>query len=176
MTGIPASMHAQPNDMEDNRLYVENQYMGRDRVWLSVRLVLALFCFVAFYINIDREIDSQLFFIAGAAIVVVSILMMYMLHYRITVVKGSMLISGLWTSRLVKVDLHGITSVTRKPYSNFFINNPVYNLHQRGKVRFYSGGKDAVWLTDRDGLTYVIGTQRPAELERAIRKAKAGGE
>lgn len=146
--------------------------MGRDRIWLSVRLVLALFCFVAFYINIDREIDSQLFFIAGAAIVVVSIVMMYMLHYRISVVCGSMIISGLWTSRLVKVDLQSIVAVERKPYSSFFINNPVYNLHQRGKVRFYAGGKDAVWLTDRDGLTYVIGTQRPAELERAILKAK----
>lgn len=158
--------------MEDNILYTENQYMGRDRIWLSVRLVLALFCFVAFYINIDREIDSQLFFIAGAAIVVVSIVMMYMLHYRISVVRGSMIISGLWTSRLVKVDLQSIVAVERKPYSSFFINNPVYNLHQRGKVRFYAGGKDAVWLTDRDGLTYVIGTQRPAELERAILKAK----
>ncbi len=159
--------------MKDNPIFVENQYMGRDRIWLSVRLVLALFCFVAFYINIDREVDSQLFFIAGAAIVVVSIIMMYMLHYRILVAPGSLLISGLWTSRLVKVDLHGIVSVEQKPYSKFFINNPVYNLHQRGKVRFYAGGKDAVWLTDRDGLTYVIGTQRAAELERAIRKAKA---
>jgi len=158
--------------MKDNPLYVENQYMGRDRIWLSVRLVLALFCFVAFYINIDREVDSQLFFIAGAAIVVVSIVMMYMLHYRITVAPGSLWISGLWTSRLVKVDLHGIVSVEQKPYSKFFINNTVYNLHQRGKVRFYSGGKEAVWLTDRDGLTYVIGTQRPAELARAIREAQ----
>lgn len=158
--------------MENSNLYTENQYMGRDRIWLSVRLVLALFCFVAFYINIDREIDSQLFFIAGAAIVVVSVVMMYMLHYRITVEGRSMIISGLWTSRLVKIDLQSIVSVERKPYSSFFINNPVYNLHQRGKVRFYAGGKDAVWLTDRDGLTYVIGTQRPSELERAVLKAR----
>lgn len=158
--------------MENSNLYTENQYMGRDRIWLSVRLVLALFCFVAFYINIDREIDSQLFFIAGAAIVVVSVVMMYMLHYRITVEGRGMIISGLWTSRLVKIDLQSIVSVERKPYSSFFINNPVYNLHQRGKVRFYAGGKDAVWLTDRDGLTYVIGTQRPSELERAVLKAR----
>lgn len=159
--------------MENNVIYVENQYLGRDRSWLSVRLVLAFFCFVAYYINIERESESQLFFIVGAAIVLVSIIMLYMLQYRIIVEKDSVKISGLWTTRLVKIDLNSIIKIERKPYSSFFINNPVYNLHQKGKIRFYAGGRDAIWLTDRDGLIYVIGTQRQVELEQAILKAKS---
>ncbi len=159
--------------MEEKPIYVENQYLGRDRGWLSVRLVLALFCFTAYYINIERESESQLFLVVGIAILFVSIVMMYMLQYRITVEVGCVKLSGLWTTRLVKIDLNSITKVERKPYSKFFINNPVYNLHQKGRIKFYAGGKDAVWLTDRDGLLYIIGTQRQVELEQAILKARS---
>ena len=158
--------------MEEKPIYVENQYLGRDRGWLSVRLVLALFCFTAYYINIERESESQLFLVVGIAILFVSIVMMYMLQYRITVEEGCVKLSGLWTTRLVKIDLNSITKVERKPYSKFFINNPVYNLHQKGRIKFYAGGKDAIWLTDRDDLQYIIGTQRQVELEQAILKAK----
>src|SRR5690554_2016127 len=158
--------------MADKPLFLENQYLGRDRGWLSVRLILALFCFVAYYINMDRTVDSQLFFIVGTVIVIGSIGMMYVLHYRITVRPGSLVISGLWTTRLVKIDLHSIRKAEDKPYSSFFVNNPVYNLHQRGKIRFYAGGKGAVWLTDKDGLVYIIGTQRSKELVSAIKKPK----
>lgn len=158
--------------MVDKPIFQENQYLGRDRGWLSVRLTLALFCFIAFYINIDRSTDSQLFFIAGSAIVLVSVGMMYMLHYRIVVKPGSLVLKGLWTTRLVKIDLRNLKSVEAKPYSSFFVNNPVYNLHQKGKIRFYAGGKDAVWLTDQDGLVYIIGTQRQNELLKAVLTAK----
>lgn len=158
--------------MEEKPIYVENQYLGRDRGWLSVRLVLALFCFTAYYINIERESESQLFLVVGIAILFVSIVMMYMLQYRITVEEGCVKLSGLWTTRLVKIDLNSIAKVERKPYSKFFINNPVYNLHQKGRIKFYAGGRDAIWLTDRDGLLYIIGTQRQVELEQAILKAK----
>jgi hypothetical protein len=157
--------------MKDKPIYLENQFLGRDRGWLSVRLILALFCFVAYYLNMDRAVDSQLFFIVGSLIVIGSVGMMYVLHYRITIEKGSMLISGLWTTKLVKIDLERIRSVEKKPYSSFFINNPVYNLHQKGKIRFYAGGKDAVWITDKDGLIYIIGTQRQEELYRAVLSA-----
>lgn len=159
--------------MASKPLFIENQYLGRDRGWLSVRLILALFCFVAYYINLDRAVDSQLFFIVGAVIVAGSIGMMYMLHYRITVHPGSLVISGLWTTKLVKIDLHSIRKVEQKPYSSFFVNNPVYNLHQRGKIRFYAGGKDSVWLTDKDGLVYIIGSQRTRELVGAIKTAQS---
>lgn len=158
--------------MATKPLFLENQYLGRDRSWLSVRLILALFCFVAYYINRDREVDSQLFFIVGTVIVAGSIGMMYMLHYRILVSPGNLVISGLWTTRLVKIDLDSIRKIESKAYSTFFINNPVYNLHQRGKIRFYAGGKNAVWLTDKDGLVYIIGTQHSKELVSAINKAK----
>lgn len=154
----------------DKPLYIEKQFLGRDRGWLSVRLILALFCFGAYYLNIEHEENSRLFLVAGAIIVFVSIVMMYMLHYQILVEGNSVKLSGLWTTRLVKIDLNSVVSAEKKPYSTFLVNNPVYNLHQKGKIRFYAGGKDAVWLTDRDGLVYVIGSQRSNELSELLKK------
>ncbi|MDH5828003.1 hypothetical protein QFY99_15220 [Sphingobacterium faecium] len=160
--------------MKEGLLYTENQYLGRDRVWISVRLVLALFCFTAVYLNIDQLLSSQLFLLVGIAIIITSVVMMYLLLYRIEVFEGKVMLSGLWTTRLVKIELSSIVKVEKKPFSRFFFNNPVYNLHINGKIKFYAGGKDAVWLTDKDGLVYVIGTQRQEELFRAIQQAKVG--
>lgn len=158
--------------MENSQLYLENQYLGRDRGWVSVRLLLALFCFLAYYLNNEHELNSRLFLVAGSVILLVSIGLMYMLHYRIVVTSNSVQLSGLWTARLVKIDIKSIAQVELKPYSKFLVNNPVYNLHQKGKIRFYAGGKDAVWITDREGLIYIIGSQRASEFFDAIKKAR----
>lgn len=158
--------------MENSQLYLENQYLGRDRGWVSVRLLLALFCFLAYYLNSEHELNSRLFLVAGSVILLVSIGLMYMLHYRIVVTSNSVQLSGLWTARLVKIDIKSIAQVELKPYSKFLVNNPVYNLHQKGKIRFYAGGKDAVWITDHEGLIYIIGSQRASEFFDAIKKAR----
>ncbi|MFD2968117.1 hypothetical protein [Sphingobacterium bambusae] len=158
--------------MDGQYLFQEKQYLGRDATWLSVRMILVLFCFIAYYLNLQHLASSQLFFIVGVSIIVVSIIMIYMVHYK-TVVGGKFLIiSGLWSSRLVKIDLYNIVKVERKPYSLFIFNNPVYNLHKNGKIRFYSGGKDAVWLTDKEGLIYIIGSHKAEEFVRAVELAQ----
>jgi hypothetical protein len=48
------------------------------------------------------------------------------------------------------------------------LNNPVYNLHIKGTIRFYSSGNSAVQLTDKEGLIYKIGTQQQESLFQAI--------
>lgn len=159
--------------MKEGVLYSENQYLGRDKSWISVRLILAIFCFVAYYLNLEHLVSRQLFFIVGIGIICSSVIMMYMLLYRVEVTASSVVLSGLWTTRLVKIDLQSIMQVEGKAYSTFSINNPVYNLHKNGKIRFFAGGKDAVWLTDKDGLIYIIGTQRQGELLQAIKEAKS---
>jgi len=158
--------------MDEEALFQEKQYLGRDWSWISVRLILALFCFVAYYINWEHVISQQLFFIVGASILLVSIIMLYMVSYRTQVTSTHLILSGLWTTSLVKIDLNSIVKVEQRAYSTFVFNNPVYNLHKNGKIRFYSGGKDAVWLTDRDGLIYVIGSQHPTQLFQAIEQAR----
>ena len=148
--------------------FTEKQYLGRDFNRISIRVVMIIFCFAAYFVTENRDRDGDLFLIVGFAILIASIFMLFMVHYRTTVQNKSIILDGLWTTRLVKIDLNSIVEVKRCPYSSYLINNPVYNLHQKGQIRFFAGGKDAVSLTDRDGLEYIIGTQYPDEFERAV--------
>lgn len=159
--------------MTQETLFVERQFLGRDKTWISVRLILALFCFIVYYLNIDHMPSRQLFFIVGSCVIFASIVMMYLVHYKTVVSDNSVRMSGLWTTSLVKIDLSSIKKVEKKDYSKYVFNTPVYNLHKNGKIRFYAGGKDAVWLTDRDGLVYIIGTHKQEELYNAIMNAKS---
>lgn len=155
--------------MQNHPVFIERQFLGRDYSRISVRLVLALFCFAAYFITERREQNAALFLVVGCSILIVSVIMMFLLHFKTTVQNQSIVLDGLWTTKMVKIDLNSIVKVERTPYSSYLINNPVYNLHQKGTVRFYSGGKDAIKLTDRDGLLYIIGTQCASELEQSIK-------
>jgi len=77
-------------------------------------------------------------------------------------------LDGLWTSRKIKIDTGSIISVKKVQYSKYFLNRSVYNLHIKGTIRFYTRGTDAVELTDKDGLVYLIGSQKAEELTRVI--------
>jgi hypothetical protein len=149
-------------------VFLEKQFLGRDPNRISIRLVIVLFCFAAYYISERREQNADLFLVVGFGVLLASVIMMFLLHFKTTVYNKSIILDGLWTTKMVKIDLNSIVKVERSNYSAYFINNPVYNLHQKGTIRFYASGKDAVKLTDRDGLVYIIGTQRAVELEQSI--------
>lgn len=150
--------------------FVEKQYIGRDYVRISIRLMMALFCFVAYFITEEHERDTaNVFLIVGCSILLISVVMMFLPHYKTIVENKSVVLSGLWTTKLVKINLNNIATVEQCPYGTYLINNPVYNLHKKGTIRFYAGGKEAVKLIDCDGLIYIIGTQYPAELEQKIK-------
>lgn len=157
--------------MTNTPTFTEKQYLGRDFNRISIRVVMIIFAFAAYFVTENRDRNGELFLIVGFAILIVSILMLFMVHFRTTVKNKSVILDGLWTTKLVKIDLNSIVKIEKKPYSSFLINNPVYNLHQKGKIRFYAGGKDAVSLTDRDGLEYIIGTQHQDEFDKAIKDA-----
>lgn len=162
--------------MENKPLFVEKQYLGRDYGRISVRMVMVLFSFAAYFITEERERNADLFLVVGSAILFVSVVMMFLLHYQTIVLNKSIILNGLWTTKPVKIDLNSIVAVEKTQYSTYLINNPVYNLHKKGTIRFYAGGKDAIKLTDRDGLNYIIGTHSPAEFEQSIRLAMNGSK
>jgi len=128
-----------------------------------------MFCFAAYFFTDEREHNGGLLAIVGFAIIIISIIMGFLLHFRTRVENKSIMLDGLWTTRLVKIDLNSIVKIEKKEYSRYLFNNPVYNLHSKGTIRFYCSGKEAIHLTDRDGLIYIIGSQHVNEFERAIR-------
>src|SRR5690606_11662216 len=116
--------------MSGNYLFLEKQYLGRDATWISVRMILALFFFIAYYLNIENLPSRQLFFIVGTGVIMVSVIMIYMVHYKTTVEGKFLILNGLLYSKLVIIDIYNITKVELKPYSSFVVNNPVYNIHK----------------------------------------------
>ena len=154
--------------MTEQYTFHEKQYLGRDYNFISIRMVMAIFCFIAYYWTENRERNGELLLVAGCGILTISVIMLFVLHYKTIIKNKAIILNGIWTTRLVKIDLNSIVKLEKDDYSKYFLNNPVYNLHRNGTIRFYAGGKDAVKLTDKDGLTYIIGTQKALELYNAI--------
>lgn len=156
---------------DEKILFQEKQYLGYNKYSLIRRMVLMLFCFVAYWWTEHQgKKGGDVFFLVGVALLFTSIVSMFVLHLKTTIYMHCIVLDGLWTTRKVKIDLDNIVKVERMRYSKYHLNNPVYNLHLKGIIRFYTGGKEAVGITDQDGLNYRIGTQRPAELEKVLKE------
>ena len=148
--------------------FLEKQYFGLNKMSLARRMSLAIFCFTAYYWQENHEKSGELYFFLGIAIMLISIILFFILHYTTQVINGSIILDGLWTSRKIKIDSTSIVSAKKVKYSKYFLNRSVYNLHVKGTIRFYTRGVEAVELTDKDGLIYLIGSQKASELVRVI--------
>ncbi len=151
-------------------LYEEKQYLGYNGLSLLRRLLLALFCFGLYWWKQHNGGKGDLFFLLGIIIIAISIIMLFVLHIKIRVFHSYIELDGLWTSKKVNIDLKQIVKVERTSYSDYHLNNAVFNLHLKGRVHFYTVGNDALQLTPKEGNPYRIGTQRVEEFEKVLRK------
>lgn len=154
--------------MNDKILFEEKQHIGFNRMTMTRNLVLVLFCFVAYYWTENRELNGNVFFYLGCAILLFHILSLFVTHIRIWVTVEMIQLKGVGVARNVVIPLNKIRSVEKQKYSQYLINNPVFNLHREGVLKFYSTGNDAVKISMEDGMTYLIGTQRADELYRLL--------
>ena len=150
--------------------FIEKQYLGLNKISLTRRMALAIFCFVAYYWRENHEKSGELYFFIGLGIMIISIILFFILHFKTKVKNGSVILDGLWTARKIKINTVSIVSVKKVQYSKYFLNRSVYNLHLKGTIRFYTRGTDAVELIDKDGLVYLIGSQKAEELTRVIQE------
>lgn len=164
-------------------LFEERQYLGFNKFSMTRRTVFAIFCFAVYFFSENEDIPgiagtqvanmeentSQIFFLMGMVILIWSIILIFILHIKTHLVNGSLILDGLWTAKKVKIDLNSIDKARKIRYSRYLLNRPVYNLHRRGRIKFYTMGADAVELTDKDGLIYVIGSQKADELLKAVK-------
>ncbi|MBN8701605.1 MAG: hypothetical protein J0M08_00930 [Bacteroidetes bacterium] len=166
--------------MQEKNLFEERQYLGLNKSTLARRLLLALFCFVAYYwsenpkpVEVISGIEivsypieeipnsGELFFVLGVFIIVLSVVLAFVPHIRTVITPNYILLEGFWTSRKVKITLNNISTAKRVRYSKYNLNRPVYNMHNKGVIKFYTSGNDAIELIDNEGLKYKIGTQKP---------------
>lgn len=162
--------------------FEESQYLGRNTYSVIRRTLLAIFCFIAYYMadheTLNPEIikpletihsnPQEIFFMMGMAVLVISTILAYVLHIKTTVTSESIILDGLWTARKVKINLSSIVSVKKIKLKKYVFRRPVYNLHRKGKIKFYTSGGHIIELIDKDGLKYIIGSQRYNELHFII--------
>ena len=163
----------------NNLFFLEKQYLGLNRMSLFRRIVLAIFLFFASWMAYNPEkvptnwFSSQsgdLFFIMGIFILVISTILVFILHFETRVVNNALVLDGLWTSRKIKISISTLVSADQIIYSKGFFTKSVYNLHYKGTIRFYTRGKEAVKIVDKDGQVYIIGSQKSEELCRIIKQ------
>ena len=155
--------------MGDSVKFNEKQYLGYNKFSFFRRMILALFCFIAYYWSEDQNKSGDIFFIIGCLVIAFSAILIFVLHFETKVQNNSLILDGLWTARKVKIDLSSIKEVKKINYSRFFFNQSVYNLHNKGTIRFFTRGKECVQLIDKDGLIYLIGSQKIDELIRVLK-------
>ena len=155
--------------MGDLVKFNEKQYLGYNKFSFFRRMILALFCFIAYYWSEGQNKSGDIFFIIGCLVIIFSAILIFVLHFETKVQNNSLILDGLWTARKVKIDLGSIKEVKKINYSRFFFNQSVYNLHNKGTIRFFTRGKECVQLIDKDGLIYLIGSQKINELIRVLK-------
>ena len=140
--------------------FIEKQYFGLNKISLSTRLLCAVFCFIMYYFRENQQKTGDAYFFIGITIILISILLFFVLHFRTEIDRNSIILDGLWTTRKVKINIDNLVQVKIVNYSKFIFNRTVYNLHFQGKIRFYTRGEYALELVDKDGLIYLIGSQK----------------
>ena len=174
--------------IEEGLIFEEKQYLGHNKFSIIIRMGLALFCFIGYYwsenpkpvevsgiyivpypvSNIPQS--GQLFFIVGMLILLISGLLVLVLHIQTRVYDSYILLDGFWNARRVKINIRNIHTVKKMRYKKNTFRRPLYNLHTRGVIKFFTSGNEFVELRDKDGLVYRIGSQRAAELAKTIAK------
>ena len=154
----------------DTVLFEERQYLGTNKSNLSLRIFLALLCFAVGYYTDVPEVNGDLLFLLGIVILVISVIMLFVTHIHTQIFSNYILLEGFLGKRKIKIPVETLTNIEKTAYSKYIINNPVYNLHRSGVIKFYTGGRDAIKLTDRDGFQYLIGTHKPEEFLRVVQE------
>lgn len=148
--------------------FQEKQYLGNNKFNLFIRLIIAVACIGSYYSADSSDETAGLFLIIGISVLAISVILFLILHIKTEVVGDNLILDGFWTTRKVKIDLNNIVKTEVVKYSKILFNRPVYNLHIRGRVKFFTHGNYAVELTDKEGLNYRVGSQRVEELNKII--------
>jgi hypothetical protein len=171
--------------------FLEKQYIGYNRLSILLRLLLMLCCFTGYYwsenpnpvvtrigdIRIgsypgkDLPQSGELFFLMSCALGVWSIALLFVPHVRIEISEGMIKLQGRWGSRRSQLPVSEVVFVrcVEVPYSE--IQRPLLSQKNKGQLRYYTWGDEAVEISLRSGLRLLVGTQRASELVAALRQA-----
>lgn len=153
--------------------YHERQYLGFNRFGIIRRTVIALFCLIFYYASETDDEMKDLFFLLAIVILALSLISMLIQHLETRLDGSTLTLIGPMTFKKVTLDVEGLQSLEVKPYSRLRLNRPMFNLHRKGSIRFFTYGKWCVEFVTKDGERIRLGTQRPNGLKEILSKFQA---
>jgi len=158
--------------MEQTTRFKENQFLGFNSYSLAFRLLLAMFCFVAFFYSEDRMQNADLLFVIGIFILLLSVVLLFVKYLSIIVDNETLTLKGMWKYQRVEIPLKDIRSVEKTIYNRYHLNYPAFKVNDSKRVKFYTNGRDAVKILLQNGNEMLIGTGRADELFRILNESK----
>jgi len=150
--------------------YDEKQTLGYNSYSTSRRMVLAIFCFVAYYYTENRSQDADLLFVVGIFILILSIALIFVTYLRISLTDTEIVLSNLWNNKKIRLPFSEIQSMETSVYSKYHLNNPAFNVHQDGQIKFYAAGSLAVKIALKNGENYLIGSYHPDRIIQIVKE------
>ena len=167
----------------------EKQFLGYNQFYILIRLVLALFCFVAYYWSEnpkpvytvignfrigsypakDIPNSGELFFLMGIAIIVFSIMLMFIPHLKINGNKDQLTLVKFPSKKKIEIPLHEITFLRCKKLKGSLFLGTLFNNEKQGIKNFFTSGDYAVEITLNSGKRFLIGTNKPMELVNFVK-------
>jgi hypothetical protein len=164
--------------------FKEKQFLGYNQFYILIRLILALFCFIAYYWSEnpkpvytiignfrigsypakDIPNSGEIFFLMGIAIILFSIALMFIPHLKINANKEQITLMKFPSKNKIEIPLKEITFVRCKKMKGNLFSGTLFNTEKQGIKNFFTNGEDAVELTLSSGKRFLIGTNKPMEL------------
>ncbi len=158
--------------MNNEIIFKEVHYLGRNRYGLSRRMVMMVFCFIAHFYSEEKGNIDGVFFLVGLVILLLSIVLWFVPYYTIEL-KNNILTIISSRKKEVILPLNVIMQAELGIYNRFHLNNPVFNVLNDDEYRFYAEGRKALLLNLEGGNKFKIGMKRPDILYTEIKKSMA---
>ncbi len=155
------------NSTTTEPLFRERQYIGRNFYGLLRRLVLAAFLLTAHFYSYDPMDFENGFFLIGALLILISIVLLFIPYYTIEL-KADMLLLHSRKEKEIRLPLSYIESSTAVKYSTYHFNNARFNVLDEQEHHFYAEGPNALLLNLQGGHVFRIGCRQSEELNRKI--------
>lgn len=153
-------------------LFKEKQHIGFNGFSILRRMVLAIFCFIAYYYSEGREENADLLFLLGIILLVVSVLLLFIVHLKTYIYQDKIVVKGLFSSKVITIQMNDIKEFEMINYPGSLLEPYTFNLHGEGQIKFYTHGNYAMKLVTQDGNNYIIGTNKPIEFLSILNKSK----
>ncbi|HTF05185.1 MAG TPA: hypothetical protein VK826_14250 [Bacteroidia bacterium] len=165
--------------------FEERQYHGLNRHSLVRRMLLSVFCFVAYYWSENpKPVDvsiihigeypgdlryGELFFVLGLVLIALSVALLFVPHMKTVVTENGIVLTGKFPGRRVEIPFSSVVSARKITIRPSIFNRPVFNLHTKGRIRFYTWGNEMIEIAGKDGKVFRVGSQRSTELMNVLK-------